>query len=178
MNNVHNPEARAAIREQLNLFWRCAQGLRPEWMAALLLNLPTVSTPNRPERSEDPLDEPAPRPRHSGRSTDRGDIDVLVAHGIASMADIGGALALTAEQYRALFAELGDAGASHSIYGLWNRLPLPDKAIGAMLGKTGMQVLGLRKLAIRQVAKCMRDAMTTPGHGKADRTRAASGMVS
>jgi hypothetical protein len=163
-SSPHDPEALAAIRQQLRLFWECAKSLRPEWRAALLLNLPSVSAPRRAEPNEDPLDEPAPRSRTSGRSTDRGDIDVLVAHGIASIADIGRALALTPEQYLLAFAELGVSDGTPSIYVLWDRLPLADKAIGAMLGKTGMQVLGLRKLAIRQVAACMRGKMTAPGH--------------
>jgi hypothetical protein len=64
-----------------------------------------------------------------------------------------------------------------SIYVLWDCLPLPDKAIGAMLGKTGMQVLGLRKLAIRQVAACMRTAMNPPGHIQVRGPSSASEVV-
>jgi hypothetical protein len=177
MSSPHDPEALVAIRQQLRLFWSCAQALRPEWRAALLLNLPSVSAPRRPEPSEDPLDDPAPRPRTSGRSTDRGEIDVLVAHGIASIAEVGQALALTHEQYQQVLAELGMPGATPSIYALWNHLPLPDKAIGVMLGKTGMQVLGLRKLAIRQVAGCMRSGMTVRSHIEAPRPSSTGEVV-
>jgi hypothetical protein len=177
MSSPPDPEALAAIRQQLRLLWRCAQALRPEWRAALLLNLPTVSAPRRPEPSQDPLDEPAPRPRTSGRSTERGDIDVLVAHGITSIAEIGQVLALTPEQYHLVFAQLGIPVEAPSIYVLWDCLPLPDKAIGAMLGKTGMQVLGLRKLAIRQVAACMRTAMNPPGHIQVRGPSSASEVV-
>jgi hypothetical protein len=165
MSSPHDPEALAAIREQLRLFWRCAKVLRPEWRAALLLNLPSVSGPSRPEPSEDPLEEPPPRDRKRGRSTDRGQIEVLVAHGIASIADVGEVLTLTPEQYHLVFDELRIPNAAPSIYVLWDYLPLPDKVLAVMLGKNGVQqVIDLRKLAIRQVAACMRTAMTSRGH--------------
>ena len=84
---------------------------------------------------------------------------MLIVHGIASIRDIGETLALTPEQYQVVLAKLGEPGATPSIYALWSHLPLKDQVIGVMLDKTGQQVLALRKLAIRQVALCMRHAM-------------------
>jgi hypothetical protein len=178
MTSPYDPEDLLAIRELLRQFWRCAQQLRVEWRLALLLNLPSVSDPRRVEPKEDPLDdEPPARPRTSGRSTDRGEIEVLVAHGIASIAEIGQVAELTADHYRLLFAELGIANAEPSFYVVWDSLPLSDKAIGVMLGKTGAQILALRKLAIRQVAACMKAASGPIRHIEVRRSSATGGAL-
>jgi hypothetical protein len=158
------PDEVLEVREQLRRLWDCARQLRVAWRLALLLNPPSVQESNARAGG-----------RTTGRSTARGELDVFPAHGIASIAQIGDALELTSDQYRIIFEELGipeeptlkQLSGRSPFYAVWPHLPLRDQTIGAAIGRTGIQVLGLRKLAIRQVAGCM-----------AERSRAGAGHMS
>jgi hypothetical protein len=88
----------------------------------------------------------------------RGEIDVLPANGVTTVAEIGELLALTPVQLRHLSTELGHGAAGERplvFHEIWRHLPLKDRAIGALLGKTGGQVIGLRVQAVRQLGACM-----------------------
>jgi hypothetical protein len=157
------PDDMAKVRNQLETLWGCARLLRREWRLTLLMNLPSIGEPQakKKETSTAPSASSGTRPRTSGRSTSRGEIDVFPANGIASIAEIGEALGLTPGDYQQLLGELPRAAGSEtadsaSIYALWPHFPLQDKVIGRVLDKTGQQVLDLRKLAIKEVERCMK----------------------
>lgn len=160
-----SPEHSMIVKEQLMHLWACARELRREWRLAFLLNPPSTGEPRRANDSASTADQALPphsRPRTSGRGTSRGELDVLPAHGVATVAEIGEALELTSSDCRLMGDALGVDAADFD--GLWHHLPVPDSVIGRMLGKTGMQVLALRKLAIRQVATCMVERAGPSGH--------------
>ncbi len=157
------PDDQAEVRERLTHLWACARHLRREWRLALLLNPPSVAEPSR-SPADAGREGSGARPRTSGRGTARGELDVFPAHGVASIEEIGAALELSDADYRRIFEALGIAGVPGGFYALWARLPIPDTVIGQLVGKTGMQVLALRRLAIRQVAGCMTEQEASPGH--------------
>ena len=162
------PDDQAVVKERLMHLWTCARQLRREWRLALLLNPPSVAEPS-PAPAGTGRDSAGTRPRTSGRGTARGELDVFPAHGVASIQEIGEALELSDADYRRIFDTLGSGGAPTDqeptpLYRLWGLLPIPDTVIGQLVGKTGMQVLALRRLAIRQVAGCMTDREEGPGH--------------
>jgi hypothetical protein len=148
----------ALLREELAQLWSCIRGLRREWRITYILNPPSYTPPKKPATLGG---VPAARTRASGRSTARGDIEVLVRHDVASHSAILAALELTAAEQAALRKALSlsrDAGEQFDADGgvsLFDHLPLPDKKIGEVLGKSGMQVLGLRAKAMGQLAECM-----------------------
>jgi hypothetical protein len=157
------PDHTATVRNKLEDLWGCARLLRREWRLAFLMNLPSIGEPA--EKKKTPANalsaSSGTRPRTSGRGTSRGEIEVFPAHGIASIAAIGEALDLAPGDYRQIWAGLAqpldsDTAESTSIYALWPHFPLQDKVIGRVLDKTGQQVLDLRKLAIRELAGCMK----------------------
>ena len=83
------------------------------------------------------------------------------------LGDDGPALLLLCTAF-ALPAEMERAGVAPLKLSEWNALskrlaPSSLQRPGALLGKTGMQVLGLRKLAVRQVASCMVAKNSWPG---------------
>jgi hypothetical protein len=155
-------EDQVVLKEQLRHLWECARQLRREWRLALLMNPPSMADPRR-EVPEAGVGASGSRPRTSGRGTSRGELDVFPAQGVASIQEIGEALELTGADYHRIFEAIGvgeDAktlSGPAAFYRLWAYLPLPDSLIGQLVGKTGMQVLALRRLAIREVAGCMAD---------------------
>jgi hypothetical protein len=158
------PDDIATVRNLLEDLWGCARLLRREWRLAFLMNLPSIGEPEEKtkKKAAKALSASAgTRPRTSGRGTSRGEIELFPAHGIASIAEIGEALDLAPGDYRQIWAALShlsdsDTAESTSIYALWPHFPLQDKVIGRVLDKTGQQVLDLRKLAIRELAGCMK----------------------
>ncbi len=160
-----SPERSIIVKEQLVRLWGCARELRREWRLAFLLNPPSTGEPRRADGSASATDQAPPlhsRPRTSGRGTSRGELDVLPAHGVATVAEIGDALELTPSDCRLMGDALGIEAVDFD--GLWCHFPVSDSVIGRVLGKTGMQVLALRKLAIRQVATCMVERSGERGH--------------
>jgi hypothetical protein len=163
----------AIVRQQLHFLWGCVRQLRREWRLAYLLNPPSVSEPQPQRRAG----EVGSRPRTSGRSTARGEIEVLPANGVASIEEIGNALELSAEDCRRIREALEASGRATggadpmTIFDIWTHLPFPDSLIGRLLDRTGMQVLGLRKLALRELKGCMVDC-AAPGHKGAPRPSA------
>jgi DNA-directed RNA polymerase specialized sigma24 family protein len=143
------PEEVALQVEALRRLWSCIRGLRREWLFAFLMNPPGLGDGRRRDSDASPH-----------RGTLRGEIDVLPARGVASIAEIGELLALSADERRALVSELGGGGAATGaepapFHEIWRHLPLKDRVIGSLLGKTGVQVIGLRVQAVRQLAGCM-----------------------
>lgn len=134
------PHEQMVLRGELAQLWSCIRGLRRDWRVAYLLNPPCVGGAGQPGA------------RASGRGTARGEIEVLVAHAVASRADIIDALELSAGDHARLCEALAESDVSAA---LWEHLPLSDRLVGDVLGKTGMQVIALRKLAVRQLAGCM-----------------------
>jgi DNA-directed RNA polymerase specialized sigma24 family protein len=162
------PEETAVQVEELRRLWACVRGLRREWLFAFLLNPPGLGDGRRRDS------EAAPH-----RGTLRGEIDVFPARGVASIAEIGDLLALTAEQCRALSSELGGSTQTAErpvpFHDIWRHLPLKDRVIGSLLGKTGGQVIGLRVLAVRQLAGCLgvRVRPESAGHSGPPRSSAS-----
>lgn len=161
-------ESRLIVQAELRKFWDCAQALRREWLLSLILNPPSA-----PE-SAGRLPKDDDRQRDRNRGTLRGEIDVLPANGIASIAEIGRVLQLTPEQYALIARRLqvpvrvsADAGSLAPFYDIWPHLPLPDRLIGELLG-TDKQIAALRRSACRQVALCMTGSDRAPtGHIRA-----------
>ncbi len=157
------PDETAIVRNRIRDLWGCARHLRREWRLAFLMNLPSIGEPQKKKAAAGArAASSGTRPRTSGRGTSRGEIGVFPAHGVASIAEIGEALGLAPGDYRKILTALpptvdGDTADSESIYALWPHFPLQDKVIGRVLDdRTGQQVLDLRKLAIREVARCMK----------------------
>jgi DNA-directed RNA polymerase specialized sigma24 family protein len=135
------PERRAEIRAMLRQLWGAVRALRSDYRLAYLLNIP-------------------------GAGKTRGDIEVFALHGIASIEEIAAAIGLDAAQYQRLFAQLPlndcdrmaaaacSDGLEHFAL-LWRQLPLPDAAIGALLGLEQQQVINRRMLALRELARLL-----------------------
>lgn len=115
-------------RDVLNRLWQAILQLRPRYRVAYLLN-------------------------PSG-----GELDVFPWHGIATIRDIGQALALPATQYELLWLALPltEEERRHAqtlqtsdqqFALLWRFLPLEDTLIAQVLGATRQQVINLRRLA-------------------------------
>jgi hypothetical protein len=128
--------------EQLSLLkrlWSSIRALQPDYRRAYLLNIP-------------------------GPGKSRGDIEVFVLSGIASIAEIGETVDLTAEQLRAVIdmqeltaadrAEAASLNTPRLLFALlWKYLPIADTAIAAVLGMEPQQVINRRRLAMRELAK-------------------------
>lgn len=131
---VPDPADLLHLKEQLQMLWSCLQALPRPWLLAVLLN------PPGPRKSE------------------RGELAVLVTQGVATMGDIRRLLSLSETDYAHLYASsVADPDTppeSRRFADLWQRLPLADTAIGKILGKSHMQVIGLRRLAVRRLARC------------------------
>jgi DNA-directed RNA polymerase specialized sigma24 family protein len=162
------PEEAAIQVEELRRLWACVRGLRREWLFAFLLNPPGLGDGRRRDSDAGPH-----------RGTLRGEIDVFPANGVASIAEIGELLALTPEQCLALSTELGGGARPPDqplpFHEIWRHLPLKDRVIGSLLGRTGLQVIGLRVLAVRQLAGCLgaRVRPEPPGHSGRPRSSAS-----
>lgn len=135
------PEALAETRSMLRQLWGAILALRADYRRAYLLNIP-------------------------GAGKSRGDIEVFALHGIASIEAIAAAVGLDDQQYALLFAQLAlsendrvavaactDDVARFGV--LWRQLPLPDAAIGALLGLEQQQVINRRMLALRELARML-----------------------
>ncbi len=138
-DTYRQPEALAETRGLLRQLWGAVLALKPDHRRAYLLNLP-------------------------GPGKTRADLEVFVMHGVATLADIEAALALTAEQVRQALAaldldagerfEIERCGSSRELFCmLWRHLPLADALIGRLLGLEPQQVINRRMLALRELAR-------------------------
>jgi RNA polymerase sigma factor (sigma-70 family) len=136
------PHEIAEQRSLLTRLWTCVLELRTEHRRAYLLNVP-------------------------GPGKTRGDIEVFVLHGVASIADIGHALALADAQYRWLFTALDMepddrkacaalASGEECFYMVWKYLPLADVVIAQLLGIEQQKVINRRLQAMKELARGMR----------------------
>jgi hypothetical protein len=133
------PERLAETRDTLRQLWRAILQLPPRYRVVYLLN---------------PTD---------------GELDIFPWHGVASLRDIGLALALTTAQYEQLWEALQlDEATRQYAYSqqsvdirfaiLWNFLPLEDLLIASLLGATRQQIINLRRLARDRLARQLRAA--------------------
>jgi RNA polymerase sigma factor (sigma-70 family) len=136
-----SPEDIAEARSSLARLWAAVLRLKPDHRCAYLLNIP-------------------------GPGKSRGDIEVFVLHGIASVRDIGAGLCLDERQYaiawtllelnepdRAAVAALRSPEEKFEL--LWKYLPLADTAIARLLGLARQQVINRRMLALRELARML-----------------------
>jgi len=132
------PDREAEQRSQLSALWQAVQRLRADCRRAYLLNIP-------------------------GPGKSRGDIEVFVLQGIATIADIGAAVGLEAEHYGVArkLLELGPARrarpgvAPDEFPLLYKHLPLSDAVIAEILKLQPQQVINLRMLALRELARAL-----------------------
>jgi hypothetical protein len=135
------PEEIAQIRSALVQLWAAVVRLKPDYCCAYLLNVP-------------------------GPGKSRAELEVFVIHGVASIGEIGDAVALDDGQYRIAYDEidLEDADRAETAVArapgdhfvvLWRYLPLADALIGRMLGLAQQQVINRRLLAVRELARAM-----------------------
>ena len=132
-----DPATRLHLKEQLQILWTCLQALPRPWRLAVMLN------PPGPRKSE------------------RGDLAVLVSQGIAAKSEIRAVLELTPADYVHLGAtdDGGGADGPAAFEALWQRLPVADAEIGRALGRSHMQVIGLRRLGVRRLARCRSETL-------------------
>jgi RNA polymerase sigma factor (sigma-70 family) len=137
------PDDEAEIQSMLARLWAAIRTLKPDYRCAYLLNIP-------------------------GPGKSRGDIEVFAMRGVASITEIGAAVALSDEQYAllwdALEMEPADRreleqlrGADECFCLLWKYLPLGDALIGRLLGLAQQQVINRRMLALRELARALAD---------------------
>ncbi|MFM9915854.1 MAG: hypothetical protein ACKVOX_08605 [Rhizobacter sp.] len=142
--SAESPQQRAEVRSMLHQLWGAVLALKPDYRTAYLLNLP-------------------------GAGKTRGDIEVFLIHGIASIPDMASAVGLDAEQYQIAFAQLElDVSARAQVERcsadaerfqiLWYHLPLLDSLIGTLLRLEAQQVINRRMLALRELARLMAHA--------------------
>lgn len=135
------PERIHEMRSTLAALWLAICALKHDYRCAYLLNIP-------------------------GAGKTRGDIEVFVLQGIATLTEIGGALALTPAQFDAAWRELeldpldrADLATLHTSEEffclLWKYLPLADLLIGRLLGLEQQQVINRRMLALRELARAL-----------------------
>jgi len=135
------PERIHEMRSMLAALWLAICALKHDYRCAYLLNIP-------------------------GAGKTRGDIEVFVLQGIASLVEIGTALALTPEQFEAAWreleldpddrADLATLASSEEYFCLlWKYLPLADLLIGRLLGLEQQQVINRRMLALRELARAL-----------------------
>jgi hypothetical protein len=97
---------------------------------------------------------------------DRSEIAVL-----ASRAEIESLIAFTADQYAILWSAFGLAGADFQFSVVWERLPLEDETIAAVMGlESGQKVINLRAVAKNHLARALttnmkRSVAPSPGEG-------------
>jgi hypothetical protein len=134
----HTPPASdpLVIRESLERLWQEITQLRPRQRCAYLLNFRD------------------------------GELDVFPENGVASIRDIGAAVALTGAQFVRLWEELPlDPAQRQAAVSLrsdeekfavvWNHLPLEDLLISRLLDATRQQVINLRKVARERILRQM-----------------------
>lgn len=122
--------------ERMRLLWDAILKLLPWHRAALLLNLRD------------------------------GDIGAFPYYGVASIEQIGDALALTNQQYAAFASELGLSegmraqlsilsGAGQKFTVFWNYLPVEDSSIAVVLGVQRSQVIAYRNKALERLRRML-----------------------
>ncbi len=133
------PHGIAQTRSMLRRLWVLVQQLPPHYRLAYLLNIP-------------------------GPGKSRGDIEVLLLEGVATIDQIEASLGLDDGGYRLLASELEGVdphatalvqpgGPSERFVQLWRHLPLADTLIARLLGLRPQQVINRRMLALRRLAK-------------------------
>ena len=126
--------------ERLRLLWAAIQQLLPWHRAAYLLNLRD------------------------------GELDALPYYGVATVEQIGEALALTPEQYAALSDALSLdeearsqvsilSGSGQKFTAYWKYLPLEDNLIAGVLNATRPQVIAYRNKAIERLRRQLRSVL-------------------
>ena len=145
------PDREAEIKNSLRQLWSAITRLKIDYRCAYLLNIP-------------------------GPGKSRGDIEVFPMYGIASIREIGDALALNERQYDKVWdllelddddlAELGGLSAPEEKFCLlWKHLPLADTTIARLLELERQQVINRRMLAMRELARALGDAGQKPFSG-------------
>ena len=135
------PDRDHEMRSTLVELWAAIVRLKPDYRCAYLLNIP-------------------------GPGKSRGDIEVFVLHGIASIGEIGTLLALNDSQFQTVWdgvevdpadrAELAIPQSPNAqFYLLWKYLPLADALIAKLLGLAQQQVINRRMLALRELARAL-----------------------
>ncbi len=134
-----NAESHWMAKERLTLLWGAVLELLAHHRAAYLLNLRD------------------------------GELDAFPYYGVASMAEIGEALALTDTQYRVLAKELAwddDLRAKATILTggqrfliCWRYLPVEDNVIAAVLNVTRSQVINYRTKGIERLRRTLRGVL-------------------
>jgi hypothetical protein len=126
------PEAEIFLRQLLHALWQGLLRMDPRRRAAFLLNPPSM------------------------------EIELFPIYGVASIADIGRALALSDAQFATIFdgvlpagteRGLGRASDEAKLAIIWNHLPLQDLLIGRVLGLSQQQVINQRMLARRTLSQ-------------------------
>jgi DNA-directed RNA polymerase specialized sigma24 family protein len=145
------PDRDFELRSTLTRLWVAIRALKFDYRCAYLLNIP-------------------------GPGKSRGDIEVFVLHGVATITEIGATLALTEKHYQVLWVdfalepedrvELAQlATLDEHFCLLWKYLPIADASIGRVLGLEQQQVINRRMLAMRELAR----ALTAEPHSKGGR---------
>ena len=135
------PDRDLEVRLQLAQLWSTVRALKPEYRCAYLLNIP-------------------------GPGKSRGDIEVFVLRGIATITEIGNTIGLTPAQYRVLWGAMDMEVSDRDELALletpdewfcvlWKYLPLGDALIGRLLGLEQQQVINRRMLALRELARAL-----------------------
>lgn len=141
-SRMRSPEREAQLNRALSDLWKATAELPRHWMLAFVLNPPSPSR------------------------EDRGDLEPLVVRGIVTVTEIGRTLALSYDDFVTLWRGLeiekadGPALASlpdddHRFAALWEFLPATDAIIGNLLGRTAIQIGGLRREAMRTLRGAM-----------------------
>jgi len=139
MGDSHpSPEEEAGLQELLHAVWQAIAQIQIRWRRAFLLNPP------------------------------RGfEIEIFPANGVATVEEIGAALAIAEKEYEILWnalamdpQERGDAAGlagAQRFAVLWRYLPLRDAVIALILGKDAQYVINLRRLARDELAARLRE---------------------
>ena len=139
--SLRTPDANAELRGSIIRLWAAVKRLRADYRCAYLLNIP-------------------------GPGKSRGDIEVFVELGVATVSEIGSVLGLSDSQYtlawevlplsdeeRARIPSLTTAEEKFCL--LWRYLPFGDAVIGRLLGIQQQQVINRRTLALRELARSL-----------------------
>lgn len=165
-DDAPTPEAQAETRGMLRQLWGALQALKPDYRRAYLLNLP-------------------------GPGKTRGDIEVFLLHGIASIEEVFASLALDAIALRTALDGVELSARDHADLAavssdlerfcvLWRHLPLQDLVIARILGLEQQQVINRRMLALRELARLLTHRTERPRSAAdaANRTpRASAGRI-
>ena len=145
--NALTPEAQLELREQLALLWQLIRALKLDYRRPYVLNPPAADGT-------------------------RGDIGVLVEHGVARISDIGSVLALTDKEFGHLWnvldlapedrRELAElATLTEHFAMLYKYLPISDGLIGAIMALDAQQVINRRNLALRALKQGLTNSLNS-----------------